>query len=190
MSKIYDILEKTLAFWTAQLTTANTVVSSSLDERVDSLTPSAYPRIVIGVEDMETDQSRRQGGVKYKRTFNPGTNTWSYEKLGIPVNFRFQVDIIAAKKSECFTLEEGMMVVLGQRYPFITLDSGEKIFLHLEGVAMRGLEQTDNTFRTTFSYYLQTWLEDLTIIPDDYAVLTLNINYVKDDDIKATVEVT
>jgi len=175
-SKIEDIFSTSKAFFTAQLSGVEVMVGYP-DERADVPEDAPYPIATLNWYDTTFDAVRRIGGtLKNIIDPNPLAGILEVHPLAIPTNFHFQLDLLTVDRRQHWVLGEKLKIIFGRRWTKLVLPNAENIFLIAEDVVpLMGLEGL-SVYRTTYSYYVQTKIEDTESIQTIYKILSLHIS--------------
>jgi hypothetical protein len=127
------------------------------------------------VVDIAIDENRRHGGITH-RTEDYDTDNFRHHPLEIPLNYHFQVDVIAHKLLELWEAEEIIRGVLGKRYSSFIYNN-ITYYIYPEDIQNTSIVE-DDIVRSTYRYYIQGWLPtgDTFITVPKLQTLTLNMN--------------
>jgi len=179
-SILEDIFSTTKTYLEAQnLGASGGVLVGFPDERADVPENPSYPIVALNLYDVIFDPVRRVGGY-VKKEVSINSTDLELRPLPIPVNYHFQLDVVCDNRRQSWDINQKLMVIFGRRWSKLTLPNTQAIYLVPEDVIpLLGVEGL-SIHRTTYSYYVQSWIEDTAAVTVVKKILSLNISYGED----------
>lgn len=180
---IHQLFQATVTYWDAAITECGYVGLSYQDERADTTDDDSFPKLIISIYDEQWDGRRRLPGPNKVYSARTGPDVEITQKP-VPVDYYFQLDLLAKKQRDLQTIGNKLRFLLGNRYSSITLPSSYQLHIIPEEILpMIGIDGLD-IHRMVFRYYVQHWVYPYADPIDGNVILNLTIKYGLNDQVE------